>query len=62
MIFITMNKIKYLLLLLLTTFIYAESDGYAKNGDIEIKITGIRPGEKIKEELTINGYTEKIQL
>ena len=30
-----------------------------KNGDIEIKITGIRPGEKIKEELTINGYTEK---
>ena len=23
------------------------------NGDIEIKITGIRPGEKIKEELTI---------
>ena len=30
-----------------------------KNGDIEIKITGIRPGEKIKEELTINGYIEK---
>ncbi len=30
-----------------------------KNGDIEIKITGIRPGEKIKEELTINGYKDK---
>ena len=30
-----------------------------KKGDIEIKITGIRPGEKIKEELTINGYKDK---
>ena len=32
---------------------------YKKNGDIEIKITGIRPGEKIKEELTINGHKDK---
>ena len=30
-----------------------------KKGDIQIKISGIRPGEKIKEELTINGYKEK---
>ncbi len=30
-----------------------------KSGDIEIKISGIRPGEKIKEELIINGFTEK---
>ena len=30
-----------------------------RGGDIEIKITGIRPGEKIKEELTINGYKKK---
>ena len=30
-----------------------------KNGDIEIKITGIRPGEKIKEELILNGFQEK---
>ena len=30
-----------------------------KNGDIEIKITGIRPGEKIKEELTTSGITHK---
>ena len=30
-----------------------------KNGDIEIKITGKRPGEKIKEDLIINGFAEK---
>lgn len=30
-----------------------------KKGDIEIKICGIRPGEKIKEELIINGTSEK---
>ena len=30
-----------------------------KSGDIEIKISGIRPGEKIKEELIINGFKEK---
>ena len=30
-----------------------------EDGDIEIKISGIRPGEKIKEELLINGFTEK---
>ena len=40
-----MNKIKYLLLLLLTTFIYAESDGYAKNGDIEIYYVDYGPEE-----------------
>ena len=34
-------------------------DNNNKNGDIEIKINGIRPGEKIKEELIINGYTDK---
>ena len=45
MIFITMNKIKYLLLLLLTAFIYAESDGYAKNGDIEIYYVDYGPEE-----------------
>ena len=40
-----MNKIKYLLLLLLTAFIYAESDGYAKNGDIEIYYVDYGPEE-----------------
>ena len=30
-----------------------------KNGDIEIKIVGIRPGEKIIEELIINGSIDK---
>ena len=31
-----MGKIKYLLIILLTSFVYAESDGYAQNDDIEI--------------------------
>ena len=34
-------------------------DNKNKKGDIEIKICGIRPGEKIKEELIINGFTDK---
>ena len=34
-------------------------DNKNKNGDIEIKIVGIRPGEKIIEELTFNGFLEK---
>ena len=29
------------------------------NGDIEIKITGLRPGEKLKEELLIDSKAEK---
>ena len=32
---------------------YAVRDGSNPNGDIEIKITGLRPGEKIHEELLI---------
>ena len=32
-----------------------------KNGDIEIIISGLRSGEKLYEELLINGKTEKTE-
>jgi FlaA1/EpsC-like NDP-sugar epimerase len=36
-------------------------DKYNPDGDIEIKFTGLRPGEKLYEELLINGNTSKTQ-
>ena len=40
-----MGKIKYLLIILFTSFVYAETDGYAKNGDIEIYYIDYGPEE-----------------
>ena len=40
-----MDKIKYLLIILFTSFVYAETDGYAKNGDIEIYYIDYGPEE-----------------
>ena len=34
-------------------------DKFNPNGDIEIKITGLRPGEKLYEELIIDAETKK---
>ena len=33
---------------------HKERSSYNPNGDIEIKITGLRPGEKLHEELVID--------
>ena len=40
-----MGKFKYLLIILFTSFVYAETDGYAKNGDIEIYYIDYGPEE-----------------
>ena len=40
-----MGKFKYLLIILFTSFVYAEMDGYAKNGDIEIYYIDYGPEE-----------------
>jgi len=40
-----MGKMKYLLIILLTSFVYAESDGYAQNDDIEIYYIDYGPEE-----------------
>ena len=40
-----MGKFKYLLIILFTSFVYAETDGYAKNGDIEIYYVDYGPEE-----------------
>tara|TARA_B100001029_G_scaffold54367_1_gene43736 strand:+ start:8867 stop:9826 length:960 start_codon:yes stop_codon:yes gene_type:complete len=40
-----MGKIKYLLIIFFTSFVYAETDGYAKNGDIEIYYIDYGPEE-----------------
>ena len=36
-------------------------DKNCKDGDIEIKMTGLRPGEKLFEELLINEQSEKTE-
>lgn len=38
---------------------FTVKDNKNQNGDIEIKITGLRPGEKLYEELLINGESLK---
>ena len=40
-----MGKFKYLLIILFTSFVYTETDGYAKNGDIEIYYIDYGPEE-----------------
>ena len=40
-----MGKFKYLLIIFFTSFVYAETDGYAKNGDIEIYYIDYGPEE-----------------
>jgi len=40
-----MGKFKYLLIILFTSFVYAETDGYAKNDDIEIYYIDYGPEE-----------------
>jgi|TARA_B100001540_G_scaffold315205_1_gene341897 pimeloyl-ACP methyl ester carboxylesterase len=40
-----MGKIKYLLIILFTSFVYAETGGFAKNGDVEIYYIDYGPEE-----------------
>ena len=52
-------KIKNLVYKMIKLSGFSVKDGENQNGDIEIKITGLRPGEKLYEELLIGDNQEK---